>query len=147
MNRRQGCIAALLLGFFAAGPAFAGELTVTGAWARTTPPGAKMGAIYLVIDNGSKKSDRLLKLRTSVATSAEVHRTEVVDGIARMREVAVLHIDAGERIEFKPGGYHVMLSGLYKAMVEGQTFELELVFEGAGPRKITIVARRDQLRQ
>ena len=63
MNRRLGLCAALVLGLLAAGPAFAGELTVTGAWARTTPPGAKMGAIYLVIDNGSKKSDRLLKLR------------------------------------------------------------------------------------
>ena len=34
---------------------------------------------------------------------ARVHRTEVLDGIARMREVAVLHVGAGERVEFKPG--------------------------------------------
>ncbi len=122
-------------------PAFAGELTVTGAWARSTPPGAKMGAIYLVIDNGMTKSDRLLKLRTPVATSAEVHRTEVLDGIARMREVAVLHLDAGQRIEFKPGGHHVMLMGLKKPLVEGKTFELELVFEVAGPRKVKVAVR------
>ena len=142
MNRRQGLCAALVLGLLAAAPAFAGELTVTGAWARSTPPGAKMGAIYLVIDNGSKKSDRLLKLRTSVASGAEVHRTEVLDGIARMREVAVLHVGAGERIEFKPGGHHVMLTGLNKALVEGKTFELELVFEMAGPRKVKVAIRK-----
>jgi periplasmic copper chaperone A len=127
-----------MLALLAAAPAWAGELTVTGAWARTTPPGAKMGAIYLVIDNGSRKSDRLLKLRTPVAASAEVHRTEVLDGIARMREVAVLHIGTGERIEFKPGGYHVMLTGLNQALVEGKTVELELVFEFAGPRKVKV---------
>jgi copper(I)-binding protein len=134
-------LAAILLGLLTAGPALAGELTVTGAWARSTPPGAGMGAIYLTIDNGSTKSDRLLKLKTSVASAAEVHRTEELDGIVRMREVAVLHVAAGERIEFKPGGHHVMLTGLKKPLVEGQVFELELAFEVAGPRKVKVVVR------
>ena len=142
MNRRLGTIATLVLGLLAAGPTLAGELAVTGAWARSTPPGATMGAIYLVIDNGSTKSDRLLKLRTSVASAAAVHRTEVLDGIARMREVAVLHIAAGERVEFKPGGHHVMLTGLKKPLVEGETFELELVFEMAGARNVVVVIRK-----
>ena len=142
MNRRQGLAAALVLGLSATLPAWAGELTVTGAWARTTPPGATMGAIYLVIDNGSLKSDRLLKLRSSVASSAGVHRTEVLDGIARMREVAVLHVGAGERAEFKPGGYHVMLTGLKKPLVEGKTFELELVFEVAGSQTVKITVKK-----
>ena len=140
MKMRIG-LAAILLGLLAAGTALAGELTVTGAWARSTPPGAGMGAIYLTIDNGSTKSDRLLKLRTSVASAAQVHRTEELDGIVRMREVAVLHVAAGERIEFKPGGHHVMLTGLGKPLVEGQVFNLELVFEVAGPRKVKVVVR------
>ena len=140
MKMRIG-LTAILLGLLAAGTALAGELTVTGAWARSTPPGAGMGAIYLTIDNGSTKSDRLLKLRTSVASATQVHRTEELDGIVRMREVAVLHVAAGERIEFKPGGHHVMLMGLQKPLVEGQVFELELVFEVAGPRKVRVVVR------
>lgn len=141
MSLRIGFRIAILLCLIVARPAQAGELTVTGAWARTTAPGAVMGAIYLTIDNGSTKSDRLLKLGTAVAGSAQVHRTEVLDGIVRMREVAVLHVGAGERIEFKPGGHHVMLTGLSKPLVEGQVFDLELVFELAGPRKIKVVVR------
>jgi hypothetical protein len=140
MKMRTG-LAAILLGLLAAGTALAGELTVTGAWARSTPPGAGMGAIYLTIHNGSTKSDRLLKLRTSVASAASVHRTEELDGTVRMREVAVLHVAAGERIEFRPGGHHVMLTGLGKPLVEGQVFDLELVFEVAGPRKVKVVVR------
>lgn len=140
MKMRTG-LAAILLGLLTAGTALAGELTVTGAWARSTPPGAGMGAIYLTIDNGSTKSDRLLKLRTSVASAASVHRTEELDGIVRMREVAVLHVATGERIEFKPGGHHVMLMGLKKPLVEGQVFDLELVFEVAGARKVKVVVR------
>ncbi len=140
MRMRIG-LAAILPGLLAAGTALAGELTVTGAWARATPPGAGMGAIYLTIDNGSTKSDRLLKLRTGVASAAGVHRTEELDGIVRMREVAVLHVAAGERIEFRPGGHHVMLMGLQKPLLAGQVFELELVFEVAGPRKVKVTVR------
>jgi len=125
----------------AAGSAFAGQLTVKSAWARATPPGVSMGVVYFQLENGSTKSDRLLKLKTSVAASAGVHRTEIVDDVARMREVAVLHVAPGERIEFAPGGYHVMLMGLKKPLVAGQKFELEILFEVAGPRKVTVAVR------
>jgi hypothetical protein len=121
--------------------ALAGELRVTSAWARATPPGVTMGVVYFQIENGGTRSDRLLTLKTSVATSAGVHRTEIVDGIARMREVAVLHVAPGEKIEFAPGGYHVMLMGLRKPLVAGQKFELELLFEVAGPRRVVVPIR------
>ena len=141
MNARVSRWLALPLLLLAAGSAFAGQLTVKSAWARATPPGVTMGVVYFQLENGGTKSDRLLKIKTSVATSAGVHRTEIVDDIARMREVAVLHVAPGEKIEFAPGGYHVMLMGLKKPLVAGQKFQLELLFEVAGPRKVAVVIR------
>jgi copper(I)-binding protein len=120
----------------------AGELTVTDAWSRTTPPGVTVGVVYMNIRNNTAKSDRLLKLKASGASSAQVHRTEVIEGVARMREVAVLHVAAGERLAFEPGGMHVMLMGLKKPLLEGQKFELELLFEVAGPRKVRVAVRK-----
>jgi periplasmic copper chaperone A len=38
-----------------------------------------------------------------------LHRTELVDGVSRMREVPLLRIPAGETVELAPGGYHLML--------------------------------------
>ena len=125
----------------AASGAMAGELSVTSAWSRATPPGASMGVVYFQIENGGTRSDRLLKLKTSIAASASVHRTEIVDDIARMREVAVLHVAPGEKIEFAPGGYHVMLMGLKKPLVAGQKLELELLFEVAGLRRVVVPIR------
>ena len=139
MNRRAWLSAFLLL---AAGPALAGELTVTAAWSRTTPPGVTVGVAYFTLRNDTAKSDRLLKLSSPVATKVQVHRTEVLDGIARMREVAVLHVDAGQTIEFAPNGMHLMLMGLKKPLVEGQTYELDLLFEVAGPRKVKVTVRK-----
>ncbi|MGQ0383149.1 MAG: copper chaperone PCu(A)C [Gammaproteobacteria bacterium] len=133
---------ALALAMVFAAPALADKLAVTHAWARTTPPGAAMGAVYFKLHNGSGKSDRLLKLKTAVATSAEVHRTEIVEGMARMREVSVLHVAPGENLAFEPGGLHVMLMGLKRPLRDGQVFELELLFEVAGPRKVRVTVRR-----
>jgi periplasmic copper chaperone A len=141
MNARALRWLALTLLLLVAGGAMAGELTVTSAWSRATPPGVGMGVVYFRIENGSGKSDRLLKIRTSAASGAGVHRTEIVEGIARMREVAVLHVAAGEKLEFAPGGLHVMLMGLKKPLVAGKTFVLELVFEVAGPRRVTVTVR------
>jgi len=141
MNARISRWLVLALLLLAAGNALAGQLTVKSAWARATPPAVSVGVVYFQLENGSAKSDRLLKLSTPVAASASVHRTEVIEGIAQMREVAVLHVASGEKIEFAPGGYHVMLMGLKKPLVAGQKFELELLFEVAGLRKVTVTVR------
>ena len=68
-----------------------------------------------------------------------MHRTEVLDGIARMRGSRCC-VDAGQA-QFAPNGMHVMLMGLKKPLVEGQKFELDLLFEVAGPRKVQVVVR------
>jgi copper(I)-binding protein len=127
---------------FAALPALAGELSITNAWSRSTPPGVTVGVAYFTLKNDTGKSDRLLKITTPVASKVQVHRTEILDGMARMREVAVLHVDAGQTLEFAPNGLHVMLMGLKQPLVEGTTFEIELLFEVAGPRNVKVAVRK-----
>jgi copper(I)-binding protein len=136
-------LAALGLGILAAGTALAAGLTVTDAWSRTTPPGVTVGVAYFTLTNDTGKSDRLLKISSPVAEKVQVHRTEVLDGIARMREVAVLHVAAGETVKFEPNGMHLMLMGLKKPLVEGQAFELNLVFEVAGASRVRVAVRKD----
>jgi copper(I)-binding protein len=60
-----------------------------------------------------------------------------------MREVSVLHVDAGQTVRFEPNGMHLMLMGLKQPLVEGKTFEIEFLFEVAGPRKAVVAVRRD----
>jgi copper(I)-binding protein len=141
--RRSRVLAMLFAGMLASLPAFAGELAIMNAWSRSTPPGVTVGVTYFTLKNDTGKSDRLLKITTPVAAKVQVHRTEIQDGMARMREVAVLHVDAGQSLEFKPGGMHLMLMGLKQPLVEGEAFELDLLFEVAGPRKLKVAVRRD----
>jgi copper(I)-binding protein len=141
MNRRN-LIALAVATLGAALPAWAAGLTVTNAWSRSTPPGVTVGVAYFTLKNDSGKSDRLLKLSSPVAEKVQVHRTEILDGIARMREVAVLHVEAGQELRFEPNGMHLMLMGLKKPLVEGQAFELTLVFEVAGARTVKVAVRK-----
>ncbi|MGH8203395.1 MAG: copper chaperone PCu(A)C [Steroidobacteraceae bacterium] len=139
---RKSLFASAIVVLLASLPAFGGGLTITNAWSRSTPPGVTVGVVYFTLNNDTRKSDRLLKLSTPVASKVQVHRTEILDGIARMREVAVLHVDAGQALEFAPNGMHVMLMGLKKPLVEGQRFDLELLFEVGGPRSVEVVVRK-----
>jgi copper(I)-binding protein len=51
-------------------------------------------------------------------------------------------VDAGQTLVFEPNGMHLMLTGLRQPLVEGSTFELQLLFEIAGPRKVQVVVRK-----
>lgn len=141
MNRRE-LFAVAIASLAAAFPAWAAGLTVTNAWSRSTPPGVTVGVAYFTLKNDSGRSDRLLKLSSPIAEKVQVHRTEILDGIARMREVAVLHVEAGQELKFEPNGMHLMLTGLKKPLVEGESFELTLVFEVAGARKLKVAVRK-----
>ncbi len=134
MNRRN-LMAWTLVASLAALPAFAGELSVTNAWSRTTPPGVTVGVAYFTLKNDTGKSDRLLKISSPIASKAQVHRTEILDGIARMREVAVLHVDAGQTLEFCAERHARHVDGAEEAPGRGEDVRDRDAVRGGGAEK------------
>src|SRR3546814_15910545 len=58
----------------------------------------------------------------------EVHET-VKDGtIMKMAPAGPIEIPAGGRLEMEPGGYHIMLMALKRAVKKGETLDLALRF-------------------
>ena len=88
-----------------------------------------MGAGYLVIDNTGGPDDRLLAVAVEGVPAVEIHRTVIVDGVARMRRAEPLDIASGQRIVLEPGGLHLMLMGLTEALAAGREVGIELRFE------------------
>ena len=137
MNRFAFFTAAILAVSFAM-PASAedvtiGTLKISAPWARATPKGAAVGGGYMVITNTGATPDRLVGGVTDIAKSFEVHEMSMDKGVMKMRELAQgLEIKPGEKIEFKPGGYHVMFMGLKQQLMQGQHFKATLQFEKAG---------------
>jgi hypothetical protein len=139
--KRVLLLSLMLPAVLVAGFAAAAGMKLESAWARPSPPGAQVAAVYLRIDNSGGKSDRLLTIRSDVAASAEVHRTTVREGVARMRPVSTLHVGANEVVAFEPGSLHIMLFGLKQPLVAGQSFRVELGFELSGKQQVTVKVR------
>jgi copper(I)-binding protein len=110
----------------------AGDVAVTAAWARATPPAATTGAAYLTIENRGSADDHLVSASSPAAGMVMIHETIEEAGIARMRPVENPTISAGGTLEMEPGGTHLMLMDLKQPLTEGNHVPLTLVFERAG---------------
>ena len=116
MKSLAAALAALLLA--SCGPGGSPAIEVKDAWARATPPGATAGAAYFTLVNGGQVGDSLVGVSTP-AGNAGVHSTNLADGVMRMRPVASLEVAAGATVTLKPGGDHVMVTGLKRPLTAG----------------------------
>lgn len=111
----------------------AGELTLSNAWTRATPPKAKAGGGFVDITNAGTEADRLVAVRSDAAAKVEIHEMAVTDGVMTMRPLADgLEIPAGETVALKPGGFHIMFMGLAHPFKQGGSIPVVLSFEKAG---------------
>ncbi len=94
------------------------------------------------ITNASSAPDRLVGGSIPGSGRSEVHRTSESEGVARMSALEKgLEIRPGESVELKPGGHHLMLMDLTRALKEGERIEGALVFEKAGSVPVTFTVR------
>ena len=63
------------------------------------------------------------------------------DGMMTMQPVDSIPVPAGEKVELKPGGYHVMLLDVKKVLAVGDTIDVTLTFEKAGEVTTTAEVR------
>ncbi len=101
------------------------------------------GAVFMVLANDGRESDRLVGADTDVAEVAEIHETRMEGDIMKMQMLPDgLEIPAGGRVQLKPGGYHVMLIGLQRNLDVGDRFTIELLFEKSGSLLVEPVVRQ-----
>ena len=126
-------------------------LTISDVWARPTPTGSKVAAVYMRID--SPLDDELVEVSTSVAAVAAVHASTVSDSgdgshsdhshhgggspEMKMSDSSVI-LKKNSTVRLEPGGLHVMLEGLEQELVEGESFELQLTFRNAGKQTVVV---------
>lgn len=117
----------------------AGDLVITQAWSRATPPGAKIGAGYLTIENKGTTADRLTGITSEAAGKIEVHEMSMNNGVMKMRPVeGGLAIDPGKTVKLAPGGYHLMMMDLKKPLKQGDEVPVTLDFAKAGKVAVTL---------
>ena len=86
----------------------------------------------------TKKDVKLVEARTPNAGFVEVHQMLLDQGVMSMRPVKGLLIPAGESVEFKSGGYHLMLMDLKQPVRTGFEAQITLVFEGSDGKRESV---------
>jgi periplasmic copper chaperone A len=100
--------------------------------------GQTSAAVYAMIRNEGATSDSLLAVSTDRASHAMLHEGSMENGVARMRMVERVELAPGETVELKPGGAHVMLTGVTEPLNAGQRFTLRLRFQKSGERTVSV---------
>lgn len=112
------------------------DVQITNVWARATPAGAQTAAAYATVE--SPAGDRLTGVSTPAAQKADIHEMTMDGSVMKMRQVDGIDLPAGKALALKPGGYHIMLTGLAKPLKEGDTFPLILDFAKAGAKQVNV---------
>jgi copper(I)-binding protein len=125
MNRILLALTLFSLAWFATADPF---VRVENAWVREAPPSARMLAAYMTIKNTGDKECVLATVDSPDFNHVMLHKSEVVDGVARMIHVDELPIPAHGQLELAPGGYHLMMPAPETPLTEGDRVEFVLTF-------------------
>jgi len=134
----------MLFLLFACGSGADSGIKVEGAWGRVSPMNAENGAFYMQLVNESSEDDALLSATADLCGTVELHESYMDEGgmmVMRPVEGGNIPVPAGQTIELKVGGLHVMCLGIDNPFEVGQTVSMTLVFEKAGERNVDVEIR------
>lgn len=114
-----------------------GNLSIDDVWARTGQPGQVSAAFMDVKNKGA--ADKIVSAHCDCAKATELHDMKMADGKMLMMQVPAMDVPANGELKLKPGGYHIMLIGLNRPLVAGETLPIKLKFEKAG--EVTVQAQ------
>lgn len=116
-------------------------LSFDGAWVKAADDG--MTAVFGKLQNNTDKDINLVEAKYPDAEMVELHETES-DGSGGMKmqeKKGGFTIPAGESLDFEPGGDHIMIMGLKKAIKPGEEISLDLVTADGETVGVTAVAK------
>ena len=117
------------------------DIEASEVWARTGMAGGN-SAVYMMLVNGTSADDELLSASSDVAEAVELHESKMgANGEMQMIPQASIPLAAGVKVEFKPGGLHVMLIGLKQELKVGDEFELTLHFKNHADITLKVIVK------
>lgn len=119
----------------------AASVTISDAWIKAAPSG--MTGAFGILANTSGEDVRLESVAIDVAGKVELHET-VSDGAGGMTmrpKEGGFTIAADGKHELAPGGDHIMLMDLKRAVVPGEKVTLVLHFSDGSTKSVTALAK------
>ena len=129
LNKRRLLILCLTVNLFTPIAQANHQAMIQDAWVADAPPVATIRAGYLKLINNGSHAISIKSFRSPDFARVELHKTIVADGMVKMEEVKQLTIEAGDTVEFKPGGYHLMLFNPRKKLKIGDQIKLHVLLK------------------
>lgn len=101
------------------------------------PPGAPVAAAYMTLVNPGDEVLRVTGASSPDVPRVEMHRSSIVDEVARMERQEALEVPPGDELVLARGGLHLMLTGLSERLEPGDSVRLRLE-TSAGPLDLTL---------
>ena len=133
------CSSVFICGSIAFASTAQAEVKASSAWVRGTVPAQTTTGAFLTLE--STESVKVVGVKTPSARTAEIHASDMKDGVMHMHALESLALPAGKAVELKPGGHHVMLMGLAKALGEGDAVTLVFTIEDAKGKRTSLEVR------
>ena len=121
-------IALILSALLLAGAAQA-QVTLHDPWVRGTVPQQKATGLFMHID--AAQDVRLVAGQSPVAGVVEIHEMAMEGDVMKMRAIESLALPAGQPVQLKPGGHHLMLMALKAPLPAGASVPLTLLLRDA----------------
>ncbi|HEV2110364.1 MAG TPA: copper chaperone PCu(A)C [Gammaproteobacteria bacterium] len=119
------------------------SMRVSHVWIREAPPGVDVLGGYFILENLTAKPLSLTEVSSPDFGSVMMHQTVQQGSQESMQEIARIDLPARGSVEFKPGGYHLMLMQPKKNLFAGDTVTLMLKFSDGSGLAILAPVRRD----
>ncbi|VAW98902.1 hypothetical protein MNBD_GAMMA22-1359 [hydrothermal vent metagenome] len=117
-------------------------ITLSDAWVADAPPNSKMYAGYLSIKNHSDKTFELITVSSPMFKKIEIHKTQIINNIARMIEQNGLTINKKSATLFTSGDLHLMMIEPKSTIKLGNKITLTFKFKNTLVKSITATVKK-----
>ncbi len=125
MNKRM-IAAALVAASTLAGAQQPAPVAAHGAWARASVQGQQATGVFVTLV--AREPLTLVGASSPAAAVTELHEMKLEGDVMRMRAVESLPLAAGQPVQLRPGGHHLMLQQLKAPLKPDTTIPVTLTF-------------------
>lgn len=112
------------------------QVTASDPWVRATVPQQKVAGAFMQLK--AEVGMRLVAAQSPIAGAVEIHEMSMDSNVMRMRAIPGIDIPAGQTLNLKPGGFHLMLIDLKGMVKADDVVPITLRFEGINGKQQTL---------
>jgi copper(I)-binding protein len=117
-------------------------VTARDAWVREAPAGRVVTGVFVTVENSGAAPRKIVSGKASVGDTLELHEMKREGGMMQMSPVREIAVPANGKVELRPGGLHLMLFGLKKPLVPGDTVRVELTLDDGSRVSVAAPVRK-----